>query len=388
MYNKDKYKVERLYGKPLNNKFKFNYYPLDHRLDKKQIKKFIEASDINVRDIVKKIFDNTIHISFEKFITRLNSNIYHLISITDINRPLFIYLGNIKNINKKSNYWLYLYLQNYIEYITNNSKSIILINESNINLLKKDDIIVLIDDCIYSGIQMAENISYINYNFKERYQFYLLVSFTSTYGLEYVKKTFKNNIFLKKSSLIICPYQFYLPIINDILSKKEIDYMNYFYQALYLSFDNKFLIYFDHKLADKISTITDFYLGVVPCIQNLKISNRFDIKINNLYKNIKLQDDKLREDEINHTNLYNFLNIERANIYSNYNDYYDYFIIIPVIKKCKNINIQPMSPYCPIPPYKSYFKNLIKFLKYNNHIKTKSLSLPRKNINIKPFISL
>jgi len=220
MYNKDKYKVERLYGKPLKTKFNFDYYPMDHGLDKKQIKKFIEASDKDVRNIVKKIFDNTIHISFEKFINRLNLNIYHLISIVDVDRPLFIYLGNKHiyededPIKQKSNYWLYLYLQNFIEYITNNRKLIILVNESNINLLVENDIIVLIDDCIYSGAQISNNIDYIDLN--GSYRFYLLVPFTSKNGLKLIKSSFEYNINLKKSTLIICPYQFYSTYIYMI----------------------------------------------------------------------------------------------------------------------------------------------------------------------------
>jgi len=176
--------------------------------------------------------------------------------------------------------------------------------------------------------------------------------------------------------------------IYDILTEEEVEIIYNYYDDFYneLNFKDVHLIYFDHKLADQISTLTDFYLGLVPCSKNMEISKKFNDKLLKLYYHKIKNYDKFR---LKHNYLYYDLNIKEANIYdSKYNEYYNDMVIIPVIKKCRNIIIVPMKPLCPIPPYKPYFKNLIKFLKNNKNIKTKSLSLTRKNRNIKPFLSL
>jgi hypothetical protein len=41
--------------------------PLDHSLNEKQVQKYIDACDLETRPILRKIFDNTLHISFEVF---------------------------------------------------------------------------------------------------------------------------------------------------------------------------------------------------------------------------------------------------------------------------------------------------------------------------------
>ena len=40
---------------------------MDHSLNKKQVDKYIQMCDLNTQPILRKIFDNTLHISFEVF---------------------------------------------------------------------------------------------------------------------------------------------------------------------------------------------------------------------------------------------------------------------------------------------------------------------------------
>jgi len=84
-----------------------------------------------------------------------------------------------------------------------------------------------------------------------------------------------------------------------------------------IEFQN-FLVYFNHKLADYASTITLFYMGVVPNSYNKRILHE-RTKKGNRNGNLPLQ-------------------------------------IIPLIKNCnynrKNINVN--YPMCPHPPYKKY----------------------------------
>ena len=330
--------VERLYGTPNKNKLSdlikttFKLFPFNHGLSTNQINKFIKAADPSVREIAKKIFDNTVHVSFESFLARLNSNIYHLISISDVNRPIFVYMDKVYNYETKSNYWLYLYVKGFVSYITNDKKEVNIITNFNNSELKKGDKIVLIDDCIYSGTQMSETISDIYIYNKESYDFYLLVSYISIPGLYRVLDFFYLNENLNNSSITNAKYQYLLKSTNSILTEKEMDLMNRFYYVKNL-FNNKYMIYFDHKLADIVSTLTDFYLGIVPNKKNLATI------INDYKYNKSIQ-----------------------------NRYSDNIQVIPVIKNCKHYtkNLDIMSPKCPAPPYKPSFKDFIKIMKNKN----------------------
>ena len=91
----------------------FNNYQLDHSLDKKAIKKFIKLADPEVKEICKKIFDNTDYISFELFFKKFNKCIKELLNFINNKNTIYIFIDIEKQINK-SNYWLYNYLKNYI----------------------------------------------------------------------------------------------------------------------------------------------------------------------------------------------------------------------------------------------------------------------------------
>ena len=58
----------------LNNSPNYKYYPLNHSLNEMMIERFIDASDILVREIMKKIISNIHHISFKDLIKNLKMN--------------------------------------------------------------------------------------------------------------------------------------------------------------------------------------------------------------------------------------------------------------------------------------------------------------------------
>jgi hypothetical protein len=363
--NSDRAKVESLYGRPNKNKLSvllkntFKLFPIDHSLDKTQVRKFIEACDPEVRKIAQKLIDNTDHISFEKFLARMNTCIYHMISIVKADRPVFVYLGiDLNEVKKKSNYWLYLYVKEFIRYITNNKKKVILTTEMNNPLLKKDDVVVLIDDCIYSGMQMGDTIYNIKNTIPNDNLYYLLVPYMSTKSIEVIKNNFAANYKLATSKLIITPHHYNLKLTNDILNDNEIDIIGKYYILYYASFRGKYLIYFDHKLADTVSTITHFYLGVVPSNENIKAFEKAK-EINQDY--------------------YKKGNLEKALKFNSY----DYLKIIPIIKNCSHYTkkIEVMSPKCPAPPYKESFKEFVNLIK--KHKKPRSFSIEKKKSNNK-----
>lgn len=322
-------KVSREYGTPYESNIKkpsFNPFPSDHSFDENAIKKFIEACNPEIRDICIKIIKETDHISFENFVIRINATIYDLISKINIDRPLFIFLANkseFSEIIEKSNYWLYIYITEYIKYITNNKITILLIDSLNYPEIEENDFIVFIDDCIYSGMQMGNTIMNLNKQDDKdlNLNMYFLVPFITNDGIEHILGTIDAIPNIRYSIIHFSKYLYKPKMTDDVLTRDEIRLLNKYYDNIIYFYD-KALIYFDHKLADTRSTITPFYLGYVPSEINMK-----------------------KED----------------------------FKIIPIIKNCSyyTTNINFDNPGCPAPPYK---KKLFKsFVSKNKNKKINSL---------------
>ena len=289
---------------------------MNYKLNKKNIKKFIDNSDNNVKNIIKKILKNTKYISKKFFFNQLRKNIKYLIKITKKNKYLYIIID--ENNKNKSNYWVYLYLKKILK-----TKLKILNYENDKYNLKNNDYIIFVDDCIYTGNQLGAKIANFidlekdKFDTIKKINLFILVPFISCEGKKYIKNIFKynNDIANKKFKLIFNKYTYILKSSNKILTKDEIELMNKYYpriknindtQRYY--FNDKYFIYFNHKLADATSTITLFYKGLVPNTHNL-------------------------------------------NILSNYQDNdYAKLIIYPLISNC--IYHQNFNNECPIPPYK------------------------------------
>lgn len=356
----DKQIISDYCGKPhkyyLNEllKYSFKLYPLNHSFNKKAINKFIQASDSQVKEISKKIIQYTDYISFEEFLLRINITIYDLLStyITINNKkPILIYLGSkdeMSNIVKKSNYWIYNYIKQFIKYYTNDLIKVKLIYSLHNDYINNNDIIVLIDDCIYSGQQMGLTIESLNNINHKILNFFMLVPFITDKGIAKINDFFKSNPSLDTSNLIFSKYLYNPITLDSILTPSEISIFKFYYSNFLNNFENKSLIYFDHKLADIDSTITPFYLGIVPSNDNYLI-------IIEHFKNIKTI-------KTNHT--INFQKqIELIKSYKK--KLYEDLNIIPIINKCSHYinDIDFMNPKCPAPPYKDFFKEFLKLKK-------------------------
>ena len=165
----------------MNSTFDIVFF--NHPLNKDNCKKFIKGSDISVRKIVKKIIDNTNYISYIELKRNLSIIINNLIIYILENKKDVVYI--FQNKKYKSNYWISLYLiDKLLEY---NIKYIIFDNSYFNN--KEDDIIIFIDDCIYSGEQMSSLIkTFILYKKVKFSNICLLVPYISTIGKELLDK--------------------------------------------------------------------------------------------------------------------------------------------------------------------------------------------------------
>jgi hypothetical protein len=286
----EKYKIfDALNQKPL---IPLKTYPLNQA----NIKRYIEASAPELREVLNKIFKNTKHISYKTFKFILNNNFKEFLHYCNVNNitSVILFLDNI-NFNKitsKSNFWV---AQHFYQYIKNKNINLnikIIYNYTDIQYLDNNELILIIDDCAYSGSQLSDILSK-KFNFpNKKFRIYLIITFISEAAIKLITKSIhKNTLILSKNKIIIYP-------ISHYLTPKD-----------YKFYPTKYLIYFDHKLADEVSIITSIYNGIV--IDNIKY-----------LKGVYQQNP----------------------------------VIIPIISNCEHIitkdKINLFSPLCPPSPYK------------------------------------
>ena len=92
--------------------------PESHPINEERFKLFKQACDEEVRDIIQKVKDNTLYVSFDIFIQNFKNNIdkilikYQELKLNEENRPIYIKIRN--RDRNKSNYWLLLFFINYV----------------------------------------------------------------------------------------------------------------------------------------------------------------------------------------------------------------------------------------------------------------------------------
>ena len=285
-----------------------------YTLNKENVEKYINATDIKYRFFLRKLFDNTKHISYKTFKFVLYANFRELIYYCKVKKikKITLYLDQVdfQNIIYKSNFWVAQHFYQYLKKYNINIKLNILYNLKDVEYLDDNEFILILDDCSYTGTQLG----YIIYdlNKQKNFNIYIIIAFITKEAndklLNSIKYNNNNTIILSKNNVIINNMFSYLtPDEKKILEK--------------LNIADKYPIYFDHKLADSLSTYTSIYLG----------------KIINLP------------------------------------------IVIPVINNCEHITLNKLSydnPPCPIPSYKININDKDEFGndKYTDIVKYKSLS--------------
>jgi hypothetical protein len=231
-------------------------------LNKENVNKYIAEFDDESKPVIQKIFKITKNISYETFNLFLNSNFRDFINYCDVNKIKNVYLffgiNKIEVFLKNSNFWI---AQHFIQYINKYKIDLnifIIYNKEDILLIKNDDIILILDDCSYTGIQLSNHINYIFFNIKTKLNIYILIPFISENSMNRIKKiSFIHKIIFSKYNVIIRPLKYYL---NENEEKILLKYK----EDLNIDINNNYPIYFDHKLADFASTITMLYIGYVP----------------------------------------------------------------------------------------------------------------------------
>lgn len=240
-------------------------YPKTHNIIEYKKQQFIYNCDKEVREIIEKVLNNTIHISFETFMTYLIQNFKKIIKF---NRKCSLYIYITEDFIEKSNYWIYQLL-NYYKSSFGFKGDLIIISSLNDLRLKNNDIILIPDDCIYSGEQLRLIVEEMTNNRNLKLNIHLFISFMTNKGLDKIKNEFSNNSNLDNCKLYL-PYYIYNidKSINNYLSDKEIKILENYYS---IDMNNRYLIYFDHKMPDYYSTIPLIYSGIVANSKNKEL---------------------------------------------------------------------------------------------------------------------
>ena len=320
-----------------------------YNLNKQYVKLYIEGSNEEIKDELEKFFKITRHVSYKTFKFLLYNNFREFIHYCKTNkvREITLYLGkiDINNIKEKSNFWVAQHLYQYIKQRKINIEIKIVLDFKKI---KDGDTVLILDDCSYSGTQLS-SIIFANareINKKVNVVYYVIIAFISEAAKRIIKINFEmyiggspdskdenvigsiNKLIFSKNNVIIKP-------LKKLMEKEEIKNITTYYKKYYTEFgatlstplEDKYPIYFDHKLADYISTFTDIYSGVV-------------------------------------------FNKEKKDI-------------IPVMNNCEHINKVDFkdfyNPLCPYPPYKYSF---VDGLKTNENYKIKSKSISSSDFNM------
>jgi hypothetical protein len=272
-------------------------YPKPHNIIEYKKLQFIYNCDVEVREIIEKVLNNTVHISFETFMTYLIQNFKKIIK-SNPKCTLYIYIT--EDFIEKSNYWIYQLL-NYYKSSIGFKGEFIIISSLNDLKLKNNDNILIPDDCIYSGEQLRLIIEEMNNNRNLKLNIHLFISFMTNKGLDKVKKEFSNNSYLDNCKLCL-PYYIYNidKSINYYLSKNEIEILENYYS---IDMNNRYLIYFDHKMPDYYSTVPLIYSGIVANSKNKELLFQIRKKKKDLKNELEFIQFINKTDEIRNINV-------------------------------------------------------------------------------------
>lgn len=223
----------------------------DRSLDKNKIIRYLDQLCEPYKTVVGTILENTTYVTYNELYSNL------LLSLNEfkkkINDNFFYLVLNDKMI--KSEHWMVVLLWNELK-----NMNFDIIGHDTIIELSKDKIeMLLIDDAIYSGISKAHFIDEFTYNLHKHYNIsqcsidskihWSIVLSHSTENGEYTVDDFNVTIYKQKE----------LDNFSELFDAHNLDDEE-LSDKFNIEYINVPALYFDHKVADDMSTFTDIYL--------------------------------------------------------------------------------------------------------------------------------
>lgn len=311
-----------------------------------------------IKNDLKDIFNSTLYVSYYKFKFALKQNFKELFQYCKknnikkinvlLNTPQFNhyeYDKYMKSFREKSQIWMLQHLYLYMK----NKKIKDIEIYPNLNLDEKMDdnsFVLVLDDASYTGLQLMGYITSTFRNVQEtNINYYILVPFISEQAIENITEGGFNHRYVamiglcktpkkprnNKHKYIISKNLQIIKTLDHYLRKEQIvnlfkwyfkeDYLNGNFDKIYNTYCKRYPIYFDHKLADRVSSLPYLYSGILPVLGNHLIS----------FQKYYVNDD---DDD--------YYDLEEYKYYHNF------------IENCDNKNkVVPLNPLCPYPPYKN-----------------------------------
>lgn len=259
-------------------------YKINKELKEKFLKDVNKYYGKQVSETLRLLIDMTTYVTFDEFYDSLKKCIDIFLDKIGNNSYVMLYLGR----EDKSNFWV---TELALDYIINNypekMPADILRNYKDIEYLFREEAgdvkYVAFDDCSYSGLQLSDHIEKELTDNPNRDNFYVIVPYISNSayklildmnGIEYTtNNVIFNNKILKISEILnINGYddkfiydfiQNLLIYVNDFEIGPDKGSAEYEDEDFNANIDNV-PIYFDHKIADSVSTYPKIYsFGII-----------------------------------------------------------------------------------------------------------------------------
>lgn len=265
----------------INNINKINLIPNNnYNLNYETIQQYIEMQPNKESKLFAHLsLKYTRHVNFETFYKDLVFSLELYQNFTHEKSCVIIPNESIRN--HSSELWIFLLLYNKL------SPNIIEISDS-LELNPNINNVVLIDDAIYSGMHIANNIyNIISHNNDRRIKFNIITPYVTLNAIKYIRNLFPNNKIVFHYKNIMKPIK---DIITrhfiekyDIRKKEAIKLVNNIGSTFLIEKElNPVAIFFDHKIPDEMSCICTIYLGVISNYKTNKDNSYFKPLIDNI----------------------------------------------------------------------------------------------------------
>lgn len=361
--------------------------PKSYTLNKTNVRMFLAAiENDDVREVIKVLLDNTLHISYKEFLQEVENIVKQIITKVPVDRPVFVFVdSNFSAYFYKSNYWMFMLIKNAIK--TKYGRSIKLITTLDDKRVIDNDMVLLMDDCIYSGIQMSDTIEKMKNTQLKKVQLLLAVPYISNAGLSIIDKKYNQNVQIKDICTFLLPkkYNNIKPLGEYLIEherkqllqtrtgrsetrqklelqaetqaiRKAENLANYYHHLNAQVIMKAYPVYFDHKVGQYMSSFPAVYAGIVPNDNNRDILYHIvyecgvglQIWMSKLdeYKAKGIRNKKELNDIIDNIKFQKKF-IKKADLQAT---------VIPLLNNCENVRVYASKHIyessCPVPPYK------------------------------------
>ncbi len=209
-------------------KSKFNPLSLDYSIDENKVKDYLPIVDEEDRENVKSVLWRTRHIAIQEFDEKLNDCLNKFLD-GNIDKKICIFFRQYADsFVLKSNHWVIAKCWDKIKHFR------LIMHSSEI---KEDEEILLLDDCLYTGIQMFQSVTLF-----DKHIIHVVVPYVSQQGIELINGA---HLTVQRVEKVNC---YYACNVDEKVDRITL---------------NKVPIYFDHKLGDNVSTYRQIYVNIL-----------------------------------------------------------------------------------------------------------------------------